>query len=285
MTDKPFFSIITVCLNRAAFIETAIQSVMAQEYDDLEHIMIDGGSTDGTLEILKKYPHLRVVSEPDEGVYDAFNKGIALARGEVINFLNSDDRWENGFLPAVAETFKKNPDLEIITTNAFVCRRNDENEWIVKKKLPALSGGDQFFTELQNRGPAINAWFIRKTLFSKIGVFNDSYHYSGDTDFCLRAGFRGARIKPLNLDTYSYLAHKQSLTFVNDPHHIQAYTRENFQVMDAFFRSKQLTQKQRKYLRERYRRISRNEIDRIIHKKQSGRLFFSLLSYLKSYYA
>ena len=84
-------SVITASLNRKQFIRAAIESVLAQRFSDFEHWVIDGGSTDGTLDLLKEYPHLHVLSGSDNGVYDAWNTGISRALGDVIAFLNSDD--------------------------------------------------------------------------------------------------------------------------------------------------------------------------------------------------
>ena len=90
-------SIVTVCYNSAATIERAIQSVLSQSYPDVEYIVIDGGSADGTVDIIKKYQSkiAHFVSEKDGGIYDAMNKGIALATGDVVGILNSDDRYAN----------------------------------------------------------------------------------------------------------------------------------------------------------------------------------------------
>ena len=83
-------SIITACYNSSATIGDTLKSVAAQDYKDIEHIIVDGGSTDDTLEIVKQYPHIvKVVSEKDDGIYDAMNKGISLATGDVIGILNS----------------------------------------------------------------------------------------------------------------------------------------------------------------------------------------------------
>ncbi len=93
-------SVVTVSLNQAAYIEANIRSVLAQAYPGVEHIVVDGGSTDGTLDILKRYPHLRWISEPDTGQSNALNKGIAMATGEIVGWLNSDDTYEPGAFAA-----------------------------------------------------------------------------------------------------------------------------------------------------------------------------------------
>ena len=82
-------TILTPSFNQGAFVEKNIQSVMSQDYADFEHIIIDGGSTDNTVDILKKYPHLKWISEPDEGQADALNKGLAMATGDIVGWINS----------------------------------------------------------------------------------------------------------------------------------------------------------------------------------------------------
>jgi glycosyltransferase involved in cell wall biosynthesis len=103
MKNTPLISIITPSFNSGKYIERAIQSVLCQEYDNWEHIIVDGGSTDGTLEILKKYSHLKWTSEPDKGIYDAMNKGIDMARGEWVYFMGADDElFGNNILSKIA---------------------------------------------------------------------------------------------------------------------------------------------------------------------------------------
>jgi glycosyltransferase involved in cell wall biosynthesis len=101
-------SVITPCFNSAATIRETIESVLKQDYPHLEHIVTDGGSTDGTLDILREYPHLNCSSEKDEGIYHAMHKGILRASGEVVAVLNSDDTYHDGTLQEVAKALSKN---------------------------------------------------------------------------------------------------------------------------------------------------------------------------------
>jgi len=118
MIMKPLVSIVTPSYNQGRFIEENILSVKLQDYPHIEHIVIDGGSTDGTVETLKKYEgtyNLRWISEPDKGQADAVNKGFALAKGEIIGWLNSDDVYfDRGTISAVVEAFQKYPKADII---------------------------------------------------------------------------------------------------------------------------------------------------------------------------
>ncbi len=103
MSTLPKISAVTVSLNHAEFIRDTIESVLRQNYPNFEHIIIDGGSTDGTLDILKSYPHLKWISEPDRGQSDALNKGFARTSGDIIAWINSDDWYADGAFHAVAE--------------------------------------------------------------------------------------------------------------------------------------------------------------------------------------
>src|SRR4051794_36118149 len=110
----PTITVITPCLDAARTLPETIASVRAQDYPHVEHIVVDGGSSDGSVELLER-EGLRHVSEPDRGLAHAMNKGFAMARGEIVAELNADDRYAPGALQAVAEAFARRPDAEWLT--------------------------------------------------------------------------------------------------------------------------------------------------------------------------
>lgn len=111
-------SILTPCLNRVKFVEEAIWSVLDQDYANLEHIVVDGGSTEGTLNMIRHYRHLRLISEPDEGAYDALSKGIQITQSESIGHLDTDDRYELYVLSGMARCFAEGPGADMVCGGA-----------------------------------------------------------------------------------------------------------------------------------------------------------------------
>jgi len=114
------FSILTPSYNSAKYIEHAIKSVQAQSYTNWEHIVIDGASTDSTVEILKNYPHIQWASKPDRGQSDAMNKAFVRSSGDVIIYLNADDELKNDALAKFKDAFESNPDADMIVSNLEV---------------------------------------------------------------------------------------------------------------------------------------------------------------------
>lgn len=181
-------SIVTVSFNQGQFIEDNILSVINQNYPDIEHIIIDAGSTDGTLEILKKYNHIKWTSEPDKGQSEGLNKGFKKATGEIIGWINSDDRLAEGALKKVACFFNENPDeIAVVGDQAII----DQSGTIIR----IIKSQGYTFDFLLNhaRGITQNSTFFKREIFKTIGYLNVTVHYAMDRDLFIRI----SKIKPM----------------------------------------------------------------------------------------
>jgi glycosyltransferase involved in cell wall biosynthesis len=205
------FSIITPCLNARTFIAEAIESVLAQQIPDVEHIIVDGGSADGTLEILRKFPHLIVVSEPDKGMYDAVNKGIKIARGEWIGLLNADDLYPPGSLKQTSDAVAGSPSIQAVN-GGFAVFEGNGNERTIVRVSPSI-GVDEFWYRIVRGSTAPNTWFIRRSIFESYGFYDSRYRYSADREMILRLAVVGVRPLSLSGVNYYFRQHEGSATF------------------------------------------------------------------------
>jgi len=205
-------SIITATLNSEKYIYDAINSVQSlrNQYCDVEHIIIDGGSTDSTLDILRHYDGLQIISEYDNGIYDAFNKGINLSTGEFILFLNSDDCLESAAITESIKYFELFPDLEMVTGSAgFIDSAGNQLPLLMTPQTnPHLKG-------LLFGVPCINARTIRRHVFDKYGLFNTSLDLCADRLWLIDA-MRGSINNIISRSTfYRYRMHSSSRTISN----------------------------------------------------------------------
>lgn len=211
-------SIITPVYNSKRFIEFCIKNVIEQDCPDVEHIIVDGGSTDGTVEIIKsyadKYPHIRWVSEKDRGQSDAMNKGIAMARGEILGFLNADDYYEPKVFNRIIEIFKTLPEPSLLVGNCNVWD-NDGKLWFVSK--PSKINLTNLLLERFNDAFPMNpsGYFYHASLHKKIGLYKVEEHFGMDMDFILKA-VQSAHVKYMDelWGNYRYL--EGTKTFVDD---------------------------------------------------------------------
>lgn len=202
MSQNYKISIITPSYNQAQFIERTIKSILDQEVNFFfEYIVVDGGSTDGTLAILEKYrERLKFVSEKDKGQSDAVNKGIAIASGEIIGWLNSDDVYTQGTLQKVVDMFEANPEKQWLFGK---CNMIDEDDRIARSLITAYKDYNcrHFsYTNLLTENPISQpATFFRKNAFLKTGPLDLALHYAMDYDLWLRMSNLG---DPLFIDEY-----------------------------------------------------------------------------------
>ncbi|MEO5357291.1 MAG: glycosyltransferase [Nitrospirae bacterium YQR-1] len=178
------FSVITVSFNQGKYIEETIVSVLTQNYPDFEHIIIDGGSTDNTLEILKSYPHLIWVSEPDNGQADALNKGFAMADGDVIAWINSDDYHYPGAFQKVAQAFRDNPEAGVIYGNCLYYFENSAEHYVnINSELDFEKMLRYWSHNVPPNQPSV---FFKRCLLSDFGALDTSLKYMMDYDLFLR---------------------------------------------------------------------------------------------------
>lgn len=185
---KPKISVITITYNSAKTVEETIKSIISQNYDDLEYIIIDGGSTDGTLNIVNKYRDkiAVVISEPDNGISDAFNKGIKNASGEIIGIINSDDLLLPGALQKIAEHYS--PDIDVYSGILLFWddKTGETSECIPDVKFNKLKL--QYNVNHPSR-------FIRKDAYERFGCYEVNLRYMMDIELLCRFYKNGATYK------------------------------------------------------------------------------------------
>lgn len=209
---KPTLSVITIVYNNAADIERTMLSVLGQTYAGIEYIVIDGASTDGTLDIINKYQSRisKLVSEPDKGIYDAMNKGLALATGDYVIFMNSGDEFYDS--DTVARVFATAPDADIYYGETEMVNQRRESLGQRRHKAPATFTWRSF-----NYGMSVShqAIYIRRTLTES---YDPRYQLSADIDWIIRAAKKAKKIVRVDGYVAKYLVggmskakHKQSL--------------------------------------------------------------------------
>lgn len=191
-------------------IETAIESVIVQDTAAFEHIVVDGASTDDTLQRLRRFPHLQIISEPDRGLYDAINKGILAAKGDVICLLNSDDQLMPGAISCAVSALSAHPEA------AAACGRvrmsyldNSTND--IEVGTPAMLRLRE--QDVISGLPLTNGRFIRRSAFDTVGLFDQDFPVLADRDLLGRFYLAGFLTAPIDAAVYRYVMHDMSLTF------------------------------------------------------------------------
>jgi glycosyltransferase involved in cell wall biosynthesis len=208
----PKISIVTASFNQGAFIEEALLSVKRQNYADVEHIVVDGASTDGTLEVLRRcaatpgWEHLRWISEPDRGQSDALNKGFRMATGNIIGWLNSDDRYRPGCFATIAQEFGQHREADVIYGDYTWM---DEKGHV--KRIRREIGFSRFILSYHRvlYIPTVSTFF-RRRLFEEGNWLDIRLHYAMDYDFFLRLADNGYCFRHVRSVLADFRWHSQS---------------------------------------------------------------------------
>jgi glycosyltransferase involved in cell wall biosynthesis len=187
MTNFPLVSILTPSFNQAPYLEETIQSVLSQDHPRLEYMIVDGGSTDGSIEVIKKYEHKLAwwVSEKDQGQTDAINKGFARASGEILAWINSDDTYEPGAVSAAVKYLQEHPNVGMVYGN---CNFINEAGRVIGRFNSAQTN-----YRLLRQGYAHipqQTMFFRADLWKQVGPLDPSFYFAMDYDLWTRIAAR-----------------------------------------------------------------------------------------------
>jgi glycosyltransferase involved in cell wall biosynthesis len=184
-STSPMVSIVTPSFNSMPYIRDNVESVRSQDYPDIEHIVMDGGSTDGTREYLASQGHLIWASQPDRGQSDALNKGFRLARGEIVGWLNSDDVYRPGAVSAGAQFLLDHPEVDLVYGDVRII---DENGYIVGIARSRVLDLERLLITNPVQQPSV---FMRRRLIEQLGGVDERLHYALDYELWLRLAVKG----------------------------------------------------------------------------------------------
>ena len=202
-------SLVTISFNQARYLEQAIRSVLDQDYSDLEYIVVDPGSTDGSRDLIARYSDriTHVVLEPDKGPADGLNKGFARASGEIFGYLNSDDVLLPGALARVAAAFQAYPDADLVYGHGYVIDNAGQ--------MVRLCRSDRFSLRRSAYGNSIimqQAAFWRREAFAAVGGFNARNRLSWDGEFWIDLALAGKRFRRMDEYWACFRIHDESIT-------------------------------------------------------------------------
>ena len=213
---RPLISIVTPVLNRVDLIGAALDSVDCAGAVPREHLVVDGGSTDGTVSLLRNRPGIRLVEAPGTGIYDALNLGLRAARGDIICQLNSDDLLSAGALESVAEAdARAGNGADAVRGRALYFADDaglEARARTLTVEFPVLLRP----ADVALGAPAINALFIRRHLYDRVGYFDPRFRLAADREWLMRAFAAGIRIDQIPACVYRFRVHSGSLTMDPD---------------------------------------------------------------------
>lgn len=200
-------SIVTISYNQKGYLAECLRSVLTQDYENVEYIVVDPGSTDGSREIVAYNEKIIKIFEKDSGPADGLNRGFSCASGDIFGYLNSDDVLQPGCIKSVVDIFAHNPDVDVVYGNGFVI---DKNGSVVRKCF-----SDRFGLLAAAYGTVLvvqPSTFFRRSIFEKVGGFNVENMSNWDGELFIDFALAGAKLKRVNQFWSGYRVHGESIT-------------------------------------------------------------------------
>ncbi len=259
-------SVVMFVRNSAGTIKRALASVFEQGIPDLELLVLDGGSTDGTVDIIREHQDKIAFwrSAPDGGPTNAINEGVERASGDVICLLPGDDWLEPGALAPVLEKFAADPDLDVLSCGTRYVRIDAAGTMHVEQKF--LSPEElEFSMEKILAYPLTAGRFIRRRVYQRLGGQKVEFQFA-DYEFLVRVCLSGVKSAVLPRLTYTYRCHPQSTTFGNNPESILAMLREGIRVTAKHAANESISPENRRALLDRFERASAHYAWRLLRR-------------------
>ena len=271
--DHPLVSIVTPSFNAMPYIKETIESVLLQDYPRIEHIVMDGGSTDGTKEFLQSQNHLIWKSEPDRGQSQAINKGFQIAKGDIIGWLNADDTYRSGVIQDAVNFFNSHKSIDIIYTDVLVV--DEKGQKIRLAKGEPYSLWRLLYSNIVKQ-PTV---FMRKhVLDSLIGV-DESLEYVMDHEFWLRAGIEGFNLKYLPDTIFANFRFCKGTKSYNDS---PLFLKEWIRVLNNLSISNDDPVLFRKLIIAKKNKLSQYYFSLMANERQTGSIFHALFFFIKA---
>jgi len=231
MTGQSLVSVVTPSFNHVNFIEATIRSVLEQDYSHIEYLVVDGGSDDGTVDIIKKYTNRLAwwVSEDDHGQTDAINKGFAKAKGDILAWLNSDDTYESGAISAAVKYLNENPDVGLVYGD---CNFINEEGRIIGKFNAA-----QTDYRLLRKGYVHipqQTMFFRRKLWEQVGPLDPSFYFAMDYDLWTRIALK-SKLQYVPQTWANFRIHTSGKTIIADERCWPEMMRVHYRDGGSFF--------------------------------------------------
>ena len=233
----PLVSVILFVRNLAAYVETEVLSVLRQGLGRVELLVFDGGSTDGTVQVLQKYrdEFSYFVSAPDGGPAAAINEGVRRASGEIIILLAGDDWLEPGALQGIATEFKNDGQLDVLCCGVRIAILGEDGK-PERESVYATSEALEFSLASIVRTPLTHGRILRKRVYLKIGTYDETIRYTHDMDFLIRCAIAGVRWKTHPSIAYTYCRHSGSRTLSGTHTDIARNSLDNLQIARRYLR-------------------------------------------------